>query len=78
MRLCSYQNKGDIIVCIDSGEFGSITNDMKYLVMDISIEYNYVTVINNYGDSASYELKRFISIDQYRDKLINNLLNVCI
>jgi hypothetical protein len=70
--------KGDIIVCIDSGEFELITNDMKYIVMDISIEYNYVTVINNYGDSASYELKRFISIDQYRDKLINNLLNVCI
>ena len=60
--------KGDIIVCIDSGEL--ITNDMKYIVMDISIEYNYVTVINNYGDSASYELKRFISIDQYRDKII--------
>ncbi len=70
--------KGDIIVCIDSGEFELITNDMKYIVMDISIEYNYVTVIDNYGDSASYELKRFISIDQYRDKLINNLLNVCI
>lgn len=70
--------KGDIIVCIDSGEFELITNDMKYIVMDISIEYNYVTVIDNYGDSASYELKRFISIDQYRDKLIDNLLNVCI
>ncbi len=62
--------KGDIIVCIDSGEFELITNDMKYIVMDISIEYNYVTVIDNYGDSASYELKRFISIDQYRDKII--------
>ena len=44
--------KGDII------EFELITNDMKYIVMDI--EYNYVTVINT------------------RDKLINNLLNVCI
>ena len=41
--------KGDIIVCmyVSIVEFELITNDMKYIVMDISIEYNYVTVINN-------------------------------
>ncbi len=67
-------NKGDTIVCIKPGPYIFLTYGKKYVILDIQVDYNYISIIDDAGSVNSFIPKRFCSLTDYREKQINDLL----
>ena len=68
-------NKGNIKEGLTIGESYTITkiNHGKHLNSDK--EYHNIWVVNDFGLEKHYSRKRFVSVSDFRDMKINELLN---
>lgn len=71
------------MICINRGSIKNLTVGKKYQVTKTNSGDHYgsdksyfnVWVINDKGIERHYSGKRFISIDEYRDKQLNEVFN---
>jgi hypothetical protein len=70
------------LVCINKGKIKNLTKGKTYKVVRTNSgkhnnsdkEYNNIWVINDVGIEKHYSRKRFISVPEWRDNIISDLL----
>ncbi len=80
---------GVIVVCINSSKQDSYqTNIIDSFIeshesltigKQYRVEYNglyYISIINDNGINSPYNLKRFVTIDEWREKQLNKLIGL--
>lgn len=65
--------EGDIVVCIAVENWTNITKGKTYVVLN-SLFDGTSFIINDLGYPCEYSTKRFISIQEYRNVLIDEIL----
>lgn len=61
-------------ICIDAGDTESLTNNKIY--EGKLFKSDYVFIMNDKKRIKNYKLKRFITIEEYRDLKIDEILNI--
>ena len=66
--------EGDIVICVQQGiDADGITNGKSYTIT--SYDYSMVQIKDDNGDLTSYYSWRFMLLEYYRQKRLDELLN---
>lgn len=69
------------IICINNSVrydnldiFAELTIGKEYIMSDINDRGDTIWIVNNLGYECGYDINRFLSLNQYRDNVISDIL----
>mgnify|MGYP001572835293 CR=1 FL=1 len=68
-------NTGDVVICIDANVmYNLLTYGRMYTITSVNTNNSLIWVINDRGENDYFRKYRFISVKEYRDSVISEIL----